>query len=59
MTDVKKSRFSAEQISGFLGMAEAEMSINERVTLQLARTVNEVWSMDFVSDSLAVGRCLK
>jgi putative transposase len=26
--------------------------VNERVPLQLARTVNEVWSMDFVSDSL-------
>jgi putative transposase len=33
--------------------------INERVPLQLARTVNEVWSMDFVSDSLAGGRRLK
>ena len=33
--------------------------INERVPLQLARTVNEVWSMDFVSDSLACGRRLK
>jgi putative transposase len=31
----------------------------ERVPLQLARTVNEVWSMDFVSDSLANGRRLK
>ena len=25
---------------------------NERVPLQIARKVNEVWSMDFVSDSL-------
>lgn len=33
--------------------------VNERVPLQLARTVNEVWSMDFVSDSLASGRRLK
>jgi putative transposase len=31
----------------------------ERVPLQLARTVNEVWSMDFVSDSLTNGRRLK
>ncbi|CAG0992642.1 Putative transposase InsK for insertion sequence element IS150 [Burkholderiales bacterium] len=31
----------------------------ERVPLQLAKTVNEVWSMDFVSDSLANGRRLK
>ena len=28
----------------------------ERVPLQLASSVNEVWSMDFVSDSLANGR---
>lgn len=32
---------------------------SERVPLQLATTVNEVWSMDFVSDSLANGRRLK
>ena len=32
---------------------------SERVPLQLARSVNEVWSMDFVSDSLANGRRLK
>jgi putative transposase len=31
----------------------------ERVPLQMARNVNEVWSMDFVSDSLANGRRLK
>jgi putative transposase len=31
----------------------------ERVPLQLATTVNAVWSMDFVSDSLANGRRLK
>lgn len=33
--------------------------LSERVPLQLARTVNEVWSMDFVSDSLSGGRRLK
>jgi putative transposase len=32
---------------------------SERVPLQPATTVNEVWSMDFVSDSLANGRRLK
>lgn len=32
---------------------------HKRVPLQLARTVNEVWSMDFVSDSLSGGRRLK
>jgi putative transposase len=31
----------------------------ERVPLQMASNVNEVWSMDFVSDSLANGRRLK
>lgn len=30
-----------------------------RVPLQLAQRVNEVWSMDFVSDSLASGRRIK
>jgi putative transposase len=33
--------------------------VNERVPLQLAKAVNEVWSMDFVSDSLSNGRRLK
>jgi len=33
--------------------------VNERVPLQLAKTINEVWSMDFVSDSLSNGRRLK
>ena len=32
---------------------------SERVPLQLAKNVNEVWSMDFVSDSLANGRRIK
>ncbi len=32
---------------------------SERVPLQLANNVNEVWSMDFVSDSLANGRRIK
>ena len=32
---------------------------NERVPLQIAQRVNEVWSMDFVSDSLANGRRIK
>ena len=32
---------------------------NERVPLQIARKVNDVWSMDFVSDSLSNGRRLK
>ncbi len=32
---------------------------NERVPLQIAQRVNEVWSMDFVSDSLTNGRRIK
>jgi len=32
---------------------------SERVPLQLAQAINEVWSMDFVSDSLASGRRIK
>lgn len=32
---------------------------SERVPLQQAQNVNEVWSMDFVSDSLANGRRIK
>ncbi|OGA86857.1 MAG: transposase [Burkholderiales bacterium GWA2_64_37] len=38
---------------------KSKRPINDRVPLQLARTVNEVWSMDFVSDSLSGGRRLK
>jgi putative transposase len=32
---------------------------NERVPLQIASKVNDVWSMDFVSDSLSNGRRIK
>ena len=32
---------------------------SERIPLQIAQTINEVWSMDFVSDALANGRRLK
>nr|WP_307690534.1 IS3 family transposase [Variovorax ginsengisoli] len=32
---------------------------SERVPLRLATTANEVWSMDFVSDSLSTGRRIK
>lgn len=32
---------------------------SERVPLQLAQGINQVWSMDFVSDSLASGRRIK
>lgn len=38
---------------------KAKRPISERVPLQLAQSVNEVWSMDFVSDSLANGRRIK
>ena len=33
--------------------------ISQRMPLQKERTVNEVWSVDFVSDSLANGRRMK
>lgn len=38
---------------------KAKRPVNERVPLQTAQRVNEVWSMDFVSDSLANGRRIK
>jgi len=38
---------------------KAKRPVHERVPLQLARSLNEVWSMDFVSDSLSNGRRLK
>jgi len=38
---------------------KAKRPVSERVPLQLASTVNEVWSMDFVSDSLSTGRRIK
>ena len=38
---------------------KSKRPMNERVPLQLAQRVNEVWSMDFVSDSLANGRRIK
>ena len=38
---------------------KAKRPVGERVPLQIARAVNEVWSMDFVSDSLATGRRIK
>jgi len=38
---------------------KAKRPANERVPLQLATTVNEVWSMDLVSDSLSTGRRIK
>ena len=38
---------------------KSKRPLNERVPLQLAKAVNEVWSMDFVSDSLSTGRRLK
>ena len=38
---------------------KVKLPMNERVPLQIAQNVNEVWSMDFVSDSLANGRRIK
>ena len=38
---------------------KAKRPISERIPLQIAKSINEVWSMDFVSDSLANGRRIK
>lgn len=38
---------------------KAKRPESERVPLQMAQAVNAVWSMDFVSDSLASGRRIK
>lgn len=38
---------------------KAKRLLSERVPLQIAQRVNEVWSMDFVCDSLASGRRIK
>lgn len=38
---------------------KAKRPANERVPLQIAQGVNEVWRMDFVSDSLSNGRRIK
>jgi len=38
---------------------KAKRPTSERVPLQAAQSVNEAWSMDFVSDSLSGGRRLK
>ena len=38
---------------------KAKRPVSERVPLQIAQRVNEVWSMDFVSDSLSTGRRIK
>ena len=38
---------------------KAKRPTNDRVPLQIAQGVNEVWSMDFVSDSLANSRRIK
>jgi putative transposase len=38
---------------------KVKLPVSERVPLSLAQSVNEVWSMDFVSDSLANGRRIK
>ena len=38
---------------------KAKRPVMERTPLNIARRINEVWSMDFVSDSLANGRRIK
>jgi transposase InsO family protein len=38
---------------------KVKRAASERVLLQKAQGLNEVWSMDFVSDSLSTGRRIK
>jgi putative transposase len=38
---------------------KVKRAASERVPLQLAKSINEVWSMDFVSDSLSSGQRIK
>ena len=38
---------------------KVRLPASERVPLQLTRAINDVWSMDFVSDSLSTGRRIK
>lgn len=38
---------------------QAKRPVMERTPLNIAQRINEVWSMDFVSDSLANGRRIK
>ncbi|XGB17264.1 IS3 family transposase [Comamonas thiooxydans] len=38
---------------------KAKRPVMERTPLNIAQRINEVWSMDFVSDSLASGRRIK
>ncbi|MDM7456947.1 MAG: IS3 family transposase [Tepidimonas sp.] len=83
---MRKSRFTQEQIIGFIKQADAGVNVaelcrkegfstatfykwqaefdgmelrRERVPLNRCEAINEVWSMDFVSDSLANGRRIK
>ncbi|APW40480.1 transposase [Rhodoferax koreense] len=49
--------YSAANLAG--KRKKVKRAASERVPLQLAQGVNEVWSMDFVSDSLSTGRRIK
>jgi len=50
--------YSAAKL-GVKKRSKAKRPATERIPLQIATTLNEVWSMDFVSDALVNGRRLK
>jgi putative transposase len=53
-----RRRFGYRRIHDLLRAGFPKVN-HKRVPLQIAHNVNEVWSMDFVSDSLANGRRIK
>jgi putative transposase len=52
-------RLYSEQNLAVRRRKKAKRPVNERMALTLPKAVNQVWSMDFVSDSLAHGRRIK
>ncbi len=53
------TKFDVYMTGSFKVSIDGVCNVSERVPLQIAKSVNEVWSMDFVSDSLSNGRRIK